>query len=87
MPYQIRLHRSAEKFLASLTPETRSRARKAIDALATEPRPRGCLKLKGSDVSWRIRIGKFRVIYDVLENELLIWVFKVDRRGESTYDR
>jgi mRNA interferase RelE/StbE len=85
MPYRIKLHRSAAKFLEDALPSTRQRLQTAINALATNPRPANCLKLKGSSISWRIRVGDYRVLYDVLDDQLLIWVFKVDRRKEDTY--
>lgn len=86
MTYRISLHRSAKKFLASAPDKVAQRISDAIDQLTNDPRPHGCLKLADYDPpSWRIRIGDYRILYQIMDNELLVWVFKIDRRGEGTY--
>ena len=53
----------------------------AIRALADEPRPHGCVKLSGSQ-SWRIRIGDYRVIYDIDDKSRQIDVLHIGHRRE-----
>lgn len=53
--YQITFSRSAEKELEALSTEVVSRIYPKIEALAVEPRPEGCKKLKGQQNRWRIR--------------------------------
>ncbi|MDJ0899633.1 MAG: type II toxin-antitoxin system RelE/ParE family toxin [Xenococcus sp. MO_188.B8] len=53
-----------------------------IDALATEPRPEGVVKLKGEENLYRIRVGDYRVIYNVQDDRLLVLVVKVGHRGD-----
>ena len=65
--YRILLERGAEKDLARLSSEVHDRVIAAIRALATNPRPPGCRKLAGGKNDWRIRVGDFRVIYEILE--------------------
>ena len=54
----------------------------AIGALANDPRPSGCIQLKGGDGELRIRVGDYRVIYDVQADELAILVLRVEHRRE-----
>lgn len=63
--YQVILQPSAQKQLKSLSMEIASRILPALRALATTARPPGCLKLKGKQNQWRIRIGDYRIIYSI----------------------
>jgi mRNA interferase RelE/StbE len=65
MAYQILIRRPAEKEIAGLPPKIRSRIAEKIRALADDPRPAGCKKLSGEDRAWRIRIGDYRVVYEI----------------------
>ena len=64
MNYEIQILRRALRSLARLPRREYERVRDAIRALADEPRPPGCRKLTGRD-GWRIRIGQYRVIYEI----------------------
>lgn len=64
MNYSIQIFRKAQKALASLPINAYERVRDSIRALADTPRPDGCRKLAGRS-GWRIRIGDYRVIYEV----------------------
>ncbi|MEB3231684.1 MAG: type II toxin-antitoxin system RelE/ParE family toxin [Leptolyngbyaceae bacterium] len=48
---------------------------KLIDSLAENPRPRDALKLKGSENSYRIRVGDYRICYEVKDKELIVILF------------
>lgn len=52
-----------------------------IVELGEVPRPPGCKKMKGDD-SWRIRVGDYRVIYDIVDARLVVLVLKVDHRKQ-----
>ena len=79
MTYTVVLLRRAQKELANVPSPEYERARDAIADLANDPRPPGCKKLSGRD-GWRIRIGDYRVIYDINDTELLITVVRVGNR-------
>ncbi|MEX0900845.1 MAG: type II toxin-antitoxin system RelE/ParE family toxin [Gammaproteobacteria bacterium] len=81
MVYEIRLHRSIEKTLAAIDAKTRRRIREVIDGLAAEPRPPGVKKLAGRDDAYRIRVGSYRVLYKIVDSQLLIYVIAVDHRS------
>ena len=79
MNYTVVFLRRAQKELGSLPITEYERVRDAIGGLATDPRPPGCKKLSGRD-GWRIRIGDYRVIYDISNTELLITVVRAGHR-------
>jgi mRNA interferase RelE/StbE len=53
-----------------------------IDALAQEPRPRGIKKLADEENLYRLRVGDYRVVYEVRDRELLILIVGVAHRRE-----
>ena len=55
--------------------------------LRTEPRPSGCQKLTGAANGYRIRVGDFRVIYAVLDDQRIVKIGRILRRSEATYQR
>ncbi len=61
------------------------RLRVTIRSLANEPRPSGVWKIKGTEQAYRIRVGSYRVVYDVDDNENLVLILQVARRTETTY--
>jgi len=86
MPYQIKVERRVEKELASLPQRDRRRIIAAIDALAENPRPAGCVPVKGAPRgTYRLRVGSYRVIYLIMDDEHLVTVTRVRRRGKGTY--
>ncbi|MFB3132521.1 MAG: type II toxin-antitoxin system RelE/ParE family toxin, partial [Rhodothermales bacterium] len=63
--YILTFARSARRELERLDTTVIARVLPRIEALVDEPRPSGCRKLRGSKNLWRIRIGDYRVIYEV----------------------
>lgn len=61
------------------------RLRAAIRGLADEPRPQGVRKIRGTERAFRSRVGSYRVVYEVYDNENLVLILQVMRRTESTY--
>ncbi|HRQ41493.1 MAG TPA: type II toxin-antitoxin system RelE/ParE family toxin [Chloroflexota bacterium] len=55
----------------------------AVDALSENPFPPGCRKLVGSEQTWRIRIGNYRVIYNVFSTILVIEIVRVAHRKDA----
>ena len=81
MPYQLKITRSALKELKGLPEGIRQRIRQAIHALADEPRPRGCKKLKGQ-TDYRIRVGDYRVLYEIDDDAQIVVVWRVGHRRD-----
>jgi mRNA interferase RelE/StbE len=80
--YRVLLERSAEKDLARLASVVHDRIIAAIQALARNPRPPGCRKLAGSKNDWRIRVGDYRVIYEIADEIRIVRVNRVRHRRE-----
>ena len=85
MKFRIQFTSGARRDLRRLNSQIRSRVESAVQNLSENPYPRACLKLKGFDRTWRIRVGAYRVVYQVHEDLILVQVLKVDRRREDTY--
>lgn len=82
MTYAITYVPSAAKAIRKLDRSTARRVIGAISELANNPRPSGCVQLKGGDGVYRIRVGDYRVIYDIQDDVLVILVLKVGHRRE-----
>lgn len=84
--YRVRLGRRAERGLRRIRqgdPRGYRRIVEAIRALADDPLPPGATKLTGFDPpAWRLRIGEYRIVYEIHDDELLILVVNVAPRGE-----
>ena len=80
--YRVLLERTAEKDLTRLSSEIHARVIGAIQALATNPRPPGCRKLAGSKHDWRIRVGDYRVVYEIADQIRVVRVNRVRHRRE-----
>lgn len=87
MPYRVELAPAAQRDLRRLPPEIQGRLATPIQALAEEPRPTGARKLRGEQRTWRIRVGAYRVVYEIDDDRALVVVLKVARRRETTYRR
>ena len=79
--YKLLIKPSAVKEIEALPIKDRRRIVMRIRALATDPRPVGCEKLTGKDL-YRVRQGRFRVLYSISDSDLTLVVFKVGHRRE-----
>lgn len=77
--------RDLEKLKNRITKQDFERLRNAITMLADEPRPQGVRKIKGEERAFRIRVGSYRIVYEVYDNNKLILIVHVVRRSETTY--
>ncbi len=80
--YRVLLAHSAEKDLARLAAEVRNRVVTAIQALAHNPRPPGGRKLAGGEGDWRIRVGDYRIVYEIGDEVRIVRVNRVRHRRE-----
>ena len=80
--YSVQLAPSAERDLAALDKPVQRRVAARIDALAENPRPAGVAKLQGEANAWRIRVGDYRIVYQIQDEVLLILVVNVGHRRE-----
>jgi mRNA interferase RelE/StbE len=79
--YQLVILRRAQKELAKIPEPDYGRVTTAIQSLAAVPRPSGCTKLTGRD-AWRIRVGQYRVIYEITDTACIVTVVDVGNRRD-----
>jgi mRNA interferase RelE/StbE len=80
--HQLQLLPSAQRELLKLPAKIRVRVTDAIRSLQANPRPAGCKKLAGNADYCRIRVGDYRVLYEIRDRVLLVLVIKVGHRRE-----
>ena len=85
MTFTVRLTKRAEKDLAKIAKREGERIRIALRALEKNPYPPAARKLVNRP-EWRVRIGKYRIVYEVIENELVVLVIGIGHRSQI-YDR
>ena len=81
--YQIVFARTARKELEILDNELIRRILRKIESLTANPRPPGCEKLKGRENLWRVRVGDYRIIYAVFDNNRLIDIILIRHRKDA----
>ncbi len=86
MAYKVVIQDSASKALRKLDKPVRERVAAAIDALADDPRPAGIRAIVGEPGALRIRVGDYRVLYEIEDDRLVVLVVKIGHRS-TVYDR
>lgn len=81
MTYRLLIVRAAQKELGSLPLDAYERVKRAIRDLSDSPRPAGSRKLVSRD-GWRIRIGSYRVIYEIDDTLHAVTILHVGHRGD-----
>jgi mRNA interferase RelE/StbE len=84
--YAITFARSARKELEKLPAAIAERIFNRIEALALEPRPTGCMKLRGQKDIWRIRVGDYRVVYVINDAKHTIDISVIRHRKDVYRD-
>lgn len=82
MAYDLVLSPLAERQFRKLHKFIQKRLKPHIDALATEPRPLGTVKVAGEPGLYRIRVGHYRIVYYVWDREKHILIAKIAHRRE-----
>ncbi|KAM3092675.1 type II toxin-antitoxin system RelE family toxin [Phormidesmis sp. 146-35] len=81
MSYQVELSPSARRQLKKLPSDIQAEVLQALTDLAADPRPMGIAKMSGDD-AYRIRVGKYRVVYEIYDEVLIVIVVKIGHRRE-----
>jgi mRNA interferase RelE/StbE len=81
MLYKIVIEKTARKDIEKIDKVERIPIIQAISELANDPRPHGCKKLKGR-TAWRIRVGNYRVIYEIEDDLLVVIVITAGHRKD-----
>jgi mRNA interferase RelE/StbE len=86
VPYRIDIQEGASKALRKLDKPVRERMAAAIDALASNPRPPGIKAVIGQPGAFRIRVGDWRVLYEIEDDQLVVLIVEIAHRS-TVYDR
>jgi mRNA interferase RelE/StbE len=79
--YRIFFKKSVEKDLSVIPRKDLKKIRHRIQSLADDPRPPGCEKLTGQE-RYRLRQGRYRILYSIQDDELSIWIVKLGHRKD-----
>ena len=80
MSYTVRIERAAGKAFDRLPPVAKQRIAGAIDALAENPRHSGVIKLVGTDNGYRVRVGRYRVVFTIDDPTATVSVVRIATR-------
>lgn len=84
--YRIQIEDKAERELKSFEKKTRERIMRNIDQLILNPRGSNCKPLKGLSGIWRLRVGDYRVIYEIKDTQLIVLAIGIAHRREAYRD-
>jgi len=82
VPYHVEFAPSAARQFRKLQPAVRDRVAARIDLLADNPRPHGVEKLEGADALYRVRVGDFRIVYEIHDKKLVVLVVRIADRKD-----
>jgi mRNA interferase RelE/StbE len=80
--FRVELTSAAAREVRKLDPQIRRRVLTSLAQLEDDPRPPGSRRLAGFDDAWRVRIGDYRVLYEIVDELVLVTVFRVAHRRE-----
>ena len=81
--YEVLLERSVERALKRVSRPDFTRILVALKELVSNPRPPGCKKLVGGERDWRVRVGDYRVLYEIDDAEKAVRVLSVKHRRDA----
>jgi mRNA interferase RelE/StbE len=81
--YSVQLTGAAQKELDKLPKKAAAKVLAALRDLREEPRPQGCKKLVGTKNTFRVRVGDYRVVYEVYDDKVLVLVIRVRHRKDA----
>lgn len=82
MAYQIEFSKRAERQFEALPQQIQNRLQPRIDALALDPRPSGIKKLEETESQYRLRVGDYRIVYEIQDAILLIILVRIGHRSD-----
>ena len=80
--YNVIVLPRAQKQIKTLDRSTKNRVLSALVALASDPRPPGCIKIKSEDGVWRIRVGDYRIGYRINDTTQVVTILRIGHRSE-----
>lgn len=83
--YHVEVSKQAERQISKLPKRDKQTVLDTIISLADNPRPHGYKKLEYHAEYFRFRVGNYRIIYQIHDKQLFVFIVEVKRRNESTY--
>lgn len=80
--YKVQFSKKAEKSYNKLPGNIRVRIDQKLDYLRATPRGTDTKKLSGVEDTYRTRVGKYRIVYEIEDDKLIVWVVDIGHRGE-----
>ena len=80
--YQVEFTRAADRDIRRLERDVLRRIKQKTQALADNPRPDGVVKLQGGEKTYRVRVGDYRILYELEDEAFLVLVVRVAHRRE-----
>ncbi|HEY9782010.1 MAG TPA: type II toxin-antitoxin system RelE/ParE family toxin [Leptolyngbyaceae cyanobacterium] len=81
MTYEVEITPAAKRQIKKLTKSIQQLIVERLEELVDNPRPPGIVKMEGEENLYRVRVGDYRIIYEIQDSVLLIVVVKVGHRG------
>ena len=85
MPYRVEISPAAGRDLKRMPLEVCQRLEQEIFALGANFYPDGVRKIQGTDSAYRIRVGSYRIVYEIYKEQQIVVILRVARRSKSTY--
>jgi mRNA interferase RelE/StbE len=79
--YKVHFKASVEKDFTTIPKKDLKKILKRIEGFVENPRPLGCEKLTGQE-RYRLRQGRYRIVYSIQDDDLTVWVVKVGHRKD-----
>ena len=80
--YRVKWRKTTKKDLRRIPSREVLKIVIAVEALASNPKPHGSIKMQGSDCAYRLRIGDYRVVYEVYERSVIVEIVRVRHRRD-----
>ena len=84
-PWQLIVDRDVQKQLERVPKKNAERILSAIADLVANPYAGDVAKMQGEEDAWRRRVGSYRIFYEVLAKERIVYVYRVERRTSTTF--
>ncbi|MFQ5881866.1 MAG: type II toxin-antitoxin system RelE/ParE family toxin [Candidatus Methylomirabilales bacterium] len=81
--YEVVLRPSAQRDLRKLPQAVEEQVIRALDILRSQPRPVGVKKLAGGTNEWRLRVGDYRILYEINDKKRYVRVFRIAHRRDA----
>jgi len=84
-PWTVHVDRAVEKQLRRIPHRDAERVFSAITEMAANPYSGDVVKMHGEKDTWRCRVGSYRIFFEVLPEDRIVYVYRVERRTSTTY--